>query len=370
VISTDLAIVQVLYSFAHGGSERVGLQLAAKMNELGRRVHVISLFDDDGPVADDLRELDIPCAGFGRYLFRGRGNWLFSKAVRQYLQGLAPLAMHVHHGLTLGRVLPAARSLNARRIVLTEHSIRALQEMPGYRRHVTKWLRQADFVTALSDEMTLYLERHLNVPLEKLETIPNGIDLHRFDMSRESDAGQDGKSSQKFRFVWVGRFDPDKDLTTLISGFHLARMRVPEIELHLIGDGKDRDAIERLTRSLRLTDSVTFHGFKAGVSSMLGVFDAFVMSSRSEGMPMALMEAMAAGLPCIATSVGAIPDMLAGGAGLLTESGDAEMLCEGLLRLADDRHLCLKLAAAARARIQQDYSLDKVTIRYLSLLES
>ena len=136
----------------------------------------------------------------------------------------------------------------------------------------------------------------------------------------------------------------------------------------VVGDGTERAPLVQQCAALRLQSQVMFLGARDNVSDLLAAADAFVMSSRTEGLPMALLEAMAAEVPCVASAVGGIPELLADKRGLLAPPRDPMRLAEQMMALLSSSTLRAQLTSNATARVAEHYSLDVVADRYLDLL--
>jgi len=191
--------------------------------------------------------------------------------------------------------------------------------------------------------------------------IPNGIPL---DVPRAH-----GEVGGKLRIVSVGRMAAPKDFITLVHA--LSRVGDDVYRAELVGDGPDRGAIEREVQRLGLAAVVSLTGEREDVPGRLAGADVFVLSSRSEAMPMVVLEAMAAGLPIVATAVGGVPELvLDGETGLLVAPDDPEALAVALSRLAEDPSLRRRLGAAARARAEQHHSLDRMHRSYAEVYRS
>ena len=146
----------------------------------------------------------------------------------------------------------------------------------------------------------------------------------------------------------VGNLTPKKDHRTLLEATARAAMQHREVQLVLIGSGPLERAVRDDARSLGLTDHVVFAGARDDVAELLPAFDVFALSSRNEGLPISLLEAMAAGIACVATSVGGVPEIIDNGnEGLLVPAGDAVALAEALSTLL--RAPDLRDAIGARA---------------------
>lgn len=165
------------------------------------------------------------------------------------------------------------------------------------------------------------------------------------------------------RVVSVGRLKEPKDFVGLVEA--LARVRTP-FRAAIVGDGPDRSAVEAAVRRCSLGDRIELLGERADVAVQLGRSDVFVLPSRSEGMPMSVLEAMAAGLPVVASAVGGVPELI-GDAGVLAPAGDVEALAAALDRVVGDRELRRALGAAARRRVTERFDVSAFHAAHLAV---
>ena len=167
------------------------------------------------------------------------------------------------------------------------------------------------------------------------------------------------------RVVSVGRFKYPKDFGTLIEA--LAKLDRPFFA-QLVGDGPDRAELEAATRRHHLSASVEFLGEREDVPALLAAADIFVLSSRSEGLPISVLEAMSAQLPVVGSAVGGVPELvLEGETGLLVPSGDAEALADALSSLLSDGELRRRLGEAGRRRVEEQFDLKTFRHAHLEL---
>ncbi|HEX5632956.1 MAG TPA: glycosyltransferase, partial [Gemmatimonadales bacterium] len=164
---------------------------------------------------------------------------------------------------------------------------------------------------------------------------------------------------------WVGRLAWVKAPELALAA--LAAMGRDDVRLSFVGDGPDRAALEAAARSLGLAGRVRFHGMLAEAWRTLPAFDALLLSSRSEGTPMVLLEAMHAGVPIVATAVGGVPDLLGDAAARLVPPGDAAALGAALADTLDDARGAQARVQVARARLQNDFSPDEWIARHVDL---
>jgi glycosyltransferase involved in cell wall biosynthesis len=287
---------------------------------------------------------------------------------------------HTSKAGLLGRI--AARLAGVPHIVHTPHG----QAFNGYTgRMLTalfvlleRWAATfTDRIIGLTDqEIRDNLERGIGEP-EQFVNIPSGIDLKSFERREKEPADVKaslGLSPSAVLIGSVGRLDPVKGHTYLLDAFAVLAPRFPDLHLALVGDGELLSDLRARTQHSGLTDRVLFLGWREDIHDLLHAFDLFVFPSLSEGMGRALVEAMAAGLPIVASRVCSIPEVLAEGeAGYLVEPASALSLAHGIETLLRDPELRNRLTKAARERAQRysvEVMLQKIQILYQDLLES
>lgn len=190
----------------------------------------------------------------------------------------------------------------------------------------------------------------LGVPPERVVTVPNCVDTERF---RPVDIRPDGPP----RIVSVSRLVDDKDPLNMVEAFALVRGQLPEARLTLVGDGPLRPRVEARLATLGLTHAVEIVTGCGEVRPHLARADVFALASRREGSPNAILEAMASGLPVVASRAGGIPDLVGHGrTGFLTTPEDPTDLAQALIRVLTDRELCATLGAAGRDKAVRTHS--------------
>lgn len=183
---------------------------------------------------------------------------------------------------------------------------------------------------------------------ERTVVIRNAVDVATAPRARHDAATP--------RIVAVGRLKPPKDCLTLVRA--LAALPSGLFEALIVGDGPDRGALEAETRRLGLAERVRLAGERGDVPALLAASDVFVLSSASEGLPVSVLEAMAAELPVVASAVGGMSELVVNGeTGLLVPPGDANELAAALGRLIADRDLRRRFGAAGRARAEGLFDL-------------
>jgi glycosyltransferase involved in cell wall biosynthesis len=369
----DAPLIAVgLFSYQIGGSERVGADVALECLRRGYRVVCFAFYDSQGPARRELEAGGVECVDLS-YLTRLRfvRRFTYQLALFHFLRRRKVHAIHIHHATSLILGARAARWAGVRRIVMTEHSIIEFQRMPAYRRQSRRACRLADAITVIHPSMEPYFRNELAVPAARLHYIPNGVRLLRADAAARLTRRRElGIAEGEFLWIYAGRLVPVKDVGTLIKAFAIARTRAPmRFKLAIIGDGLERAALEQLGESLNLGEDIAFLGSRSNVPHLIQAADGFAMSSLSEGLPLVLLEAMAARVPCIATSVGGIPELLSGGAGLLAPPQAPVAIANAMLELAQDPAAGRALSAAAFAKVAATNDLDRVIDQYLELFQ-
>jgi glycosyltransferase involved in cell wall biosynthesis len=185
---------------------------------------------------------------------------------------------------------------------------------------------------------------------ERTVVIPNAVDVEGAPRSRPVER-------ERPLILAVGRLKAPKDFPTLIRA--LGDLRPDSFEAVIVGDGPDRPRLEEEIETLGLTGPVRLAGERRDVPELLAAADVFVLPSVSEGLPVSVLEAMAAGLPVVASRVGGVPEQVSDGqTGLLVEPGDPNALAAALARLIAEPSLRRRLGAAGRARAEQAFDLD------------
>ncbi len=168
--------------------------------------------------------------------------------------------------------------------------------------------------------------------------------------------------------ISVGRLTEAKDQITLLSAIELLKKQGRNIFLIVVGDGELRIPLEKEIAQKKLTDCVYLTGSRSDVYRLLPGVDAFILSSKREGFPMSILEAMAAGLPVIATKVGGIPEVIKDGEnGILVPPQDQNFLANAICHVLDDSELSANLAHRARITVEQNYSIQAVTEVYTKI---
>jgi L-malate glycosyltransferase len=361
-------VLQVLFSFRVGGSEVFGLELSRQLVEQGVEVLCAALDDTPGPLRERCAQYGIETVELGVPTQNILGRNGLSLGLVRRLRRLNVHAIHLQHFLGLNKLGLPARLAGIPRVVVTEHTVfDVAQSRAGRFRARMNW-RLADVVTVIHPTIKEYLCGQLGLPAERVAVIPLGIETDRYERG-DRDAWRErlGFDAEPV-FVFVGRLAPVKQVPGLIAAF-LAVMarRGGGARLLLVGDGAERGRCEELIATHPQGHLVTLAGEQSDTVPYLSASDVFVMNSRSEGTPRALLEAMSVGLTAVCTGVGGIPDMLSG-RGWVTPPGDLPAFEAALAHALDDPASIAALGPLCREYVRTEYDAAHVRERYREIL--
>lgn len=217
--------------------------------------------------------------------------------------------------------------------------------------------RRIECTVAPSQAMGEFLRRELRIPANRLRVVPNGVAVpeHRRQLNGIR------------TFTTVSTFAPCKAMPVLVEAFAGLAADSPGVRLRMVGDGFDRRRCEEIARRAGVRANIEFAGFHTDVDAQLRQADVFVLSSLNENLPLALLQAMAMGLACIASGVGGIPEVLDTDCGILSAPGDAGSLRAAMKRMIDEPCLAAAFGATARRRVAERFSLSRCADDYLGL---
>ena len=347
-----------------GVSTHLNLLLGSALGEEFELVHfqVGSEGRDEGPIARLLRLLVSPFALFATILFRQVSvvHLNTSLNTRAYWRDVAYLLV--------------AKLLRAR-VLYQVHGGKLPQDFFAGRPWLTRFLR---WTLMLPDVVVLLAKVELDayrlfIPEQDIAVLPNGIDCRPFSRVPTVQPRRDAP----LRLVYIGRLAREKGLYEMLQGLRLACDLGVDARLVVAGGGEEEKRLQRYAQALGLSQRVIFAGPVFGddkVKLMTGA-DLMLLPSYSEGLPYALLEAMAAGIPVIATPVGAIPDVVIHRThGYLVPPRDGRAIAEALVLMASDREQLSWMSRACRRRIQAAYSIerlaDRLALRYAQLCEA
>jgi len=354
-------IVLVMNSFERGGTERQMVELACRLDRARFHVHVVC-FRREGPwftrvrqCVDDLLEVRL-------------GSFRSQNALRQFAtlaRWLRARRIAVLHACELYAnifALPAAAAAGVPVRIGSRRGIGAPVDVPGLLLLQRFGYLSAHRIVANSRAAANTL-REEGIPDRKISVIHNGLNLEAFPLAP--------RRTKRRVVVAVANLRRGKGLDTLLHAAVLVLRSHPDARFKLVGEGALRASLEAQAAGLGISDRVEFVGAQEDVGRILQDGDVFACPSHMEAFPNVVMEAMAAGLPTVASNVGGIPELIAHErSGLLVPPGAAEPLAAAIVRLMDNDILAAALGTAAHRAIAEGYSFDHMTARTEQLYDT
>jgi len=364
-------IVHVVYRFSVGGLENGVVNLINRLTPSSWRHVVLSLTEIDASFASRVVRQDIDYIALRKR--SGHAIGLYPTLFALFRK-LRPAIVHTRNLAALEAAVPAwAARVPAR--VHGEHG-RDMGDLDGSNVRYQRVRRlYSPFVTryvALSPDLERYLSDRVGVRAERITQIYNGVDTQRFRPAENGRVPIDGCPFQDPGF-WlvgtVGRMEPVKDQTNLARAFVEALRLEPKarqrMRLILVGDGTLRSQVQDILEQGGARDLAWLAGERADVPAVLRGLDCFVLPSRAEGVSNTVLEAMASGLPVIATQAGANAELMENGStGCLVSADDSSALARGMLGYLRDPALAVRHGRAGRQRVERRFSLERMVDQY------
>lgn len=363
--------MRVLHLISSGGmygAEAVILTLSHRLRAMGHE-SVIAVFANssrqlyDCAVAEGLPAVLVPCAG---QVSPGT-----VRAIRELVREHSIDVLHAH-GYKADLYAWAALLRGEKRpnlpLVSTCHTWYDNNlSLRVYGMLDRRVLRSFAGVVAVSAEVEQQLLKS-GVAATRIRRIRNGIDLAPFTSAAEAR----GTTQRKPLCVGlVGRLAPEKGVDIFVNAVAAVGAAVPEVRFLVVGEGPERANLQADADRLGLADRLTFSGHQSAMADVYAGIDLLVSASRQEGLPMALLEGMASGLPVVGTAVGEVPTLvLPGETGILVPPGDVDALAAAMKEIVRNDELRLRLGAGARALVEREFSANRMTYEYCEVYQA
>jgi glycosyltransferase involved in cell wall biosynthesis len=353
-------VLIVIKGLGRGGAEQLLVSGAPYLDRGRYRYRFAYLLPWKDSLVGDLTRAGFPvhCLGGGS----GTG-WVGRLRGLMRAEGIEVVHAHSPVAAAAARLMAGRRT----RVVYTEHNVWSRYHPATWTANLVTFPRN-DHVFAVSDIVRAsvrYPGPLRLLPMPPVETLHHGLDPAAPSEAAAAAGvrGELGISPNAPIVGSVANFKAAKDHANLLRAIGRVREAVPDVCLLLVGQGPLEAATRRLAAELGLDGTVVFTGFRSDARRLMAAFDVFTLSSTYEGLPIALIEAMALGRPAVVTRVGGTPEVVADGAqGLLVPPRDPAALADGLLRLLGDPKLRARMGAAARARAL-DFDIRKAVRR-------
>lgn len=368
-------VMHVLYSFDVGGLENGVVNLINHLPVERFRHAVVALAQCAPAFCERVRRPGVTFISLHKP--PGHGIKLYPRLYRLFRE-MRPAILHTRNLAALECTVPA-RLAGVPVCIHGEHGWDTSD--PGGLLRKYQVLRRVyspfvDRYVALSSQIESYLVNRVGIASRRVERICNGVDVTRFRPAEQRQSSRDCPFDNPEAVVvgTVGRLQTVKDQVNLVRAVAIARSRGGQgshLRLAVVGDGPQRADVESEIRSAGVGDIVWLAGERSDIPEVMRTFDIFALPSRAEGISNTILEAMASGLPVVATDVGGNAELVVEGrTGSLVPAQDPDAMANALLRYTQDVALRREQGAASRERAVRNFSIDTMVARYAELYES
>jgi glycosyltransferase involved in cell wall biosynthesis len=351
-----MKIAHVVDSMEIGGAETLVLQMCHLQRELGHDPSVYTVLTL-GPLGEQMRKEGFAVQPhIGRHLSDSMRNFY------RIFNNSRPDVVHLHNPTPTVYAALAARMAGVPSIVSTRHSLVGPPRRPVVEVKYAIAAVFCNWIVGICDATTNNLKDIHSVQARKITRVYNGA----VPLKRVAEEQCPPKSG--FTLVYVGRLEPVKNHALLLSAFRAALSLMPNLRLWMVGDGSERQSLESFSAELGITSQVTFWGQQHDVAPFFSAADAFIMSSKSEGLPMSLLQAFSLGVPAIVTDVGGMAEVVRlAQAGLLVPAANPDAMAAAIVRLAGSDAEREHFSANAEAAFHSHFTLETMVDAYLDL---
>ena len=359
-------ILHLFITLPMGGAENLLLSVLGRLDP-ERFASTVCCIGERGMLGERVMAMGVPLVELN-LLRKGGVDRAIVPALAELIrrERIDLIHSHLYHANFYGRL--AARKAGIPAVA----SVHNTYNRPKLHRRLVNWYlaRHTATIIAGSEEIRRDIVRYDHVPEQRVELIPNSVDPSRSDssLSREEARRNLGLPEDALVLGTVGRLEEQKGHRYLVEALGLLVRDGVNARLLLVGEGRERSALEGLTTQLRLQDRVLFLGTRSDLGDLFRAMDLFVMPSLWEGLSLAMLSAMAAGLPVVATSVGGVRQVLGNDEyGVTVAPGDARALASRIKHcLADPQHA--RQLGAKGAQLVRDRYSDEAMVRRLEAI--
>jgi glycosyltransferase involved in cell wall biosynthesis len=359
-------VLQLISSGGYYGAENMLLNLCASQQKAGCENSLMLFYNVHAPNVEFYERARRRGLSVRMVHCQGRADWRAVRQIEECIQEDGIQLLHTHgYKADLYGYVAARRSRKP--IVATCHNwVRGTAALGIYNHLDRMALKRFHGLAAVSDSVARRLLAS-GVSAKKIRTIANGIDVGPFERARPLPVFDfDGNKVVGM----VARLDLQKGFEFLLRAARKLCGPFPGLKVVIAGDGPDRKAIEDMVQRYGLQSSVILAGQHSDMPGIYAAMNIFVLPSLNEGLPMTILEAMAASRPVIATRVGAVPRVIKDGeTGLLVDPGDADGLRDAISSLLTDSDLCHRLGAAGHDWVSRNYTSEAMALKYRQMYE-
>ncbi len=366
-------VLHILAALPVGGAETL-LLASLKAADQHCVSYLVCSLSDKGPVGEEMERAGIDVIPLGRMRHKRFDVGIILRLCRLMRHREVDIVhTHLYHAGRYGRIAAALARVPC--VVATFHNVYNTRR---FKQHCFNWAlgKGTDRVIAVSEAVKEHLVRYDHLDPASITVLPNGIDLRVFGGQNGAITRRSlGVPSDAYLVGTVGRLEVQKGQIVLLQTMRELMTECPEARGLIVGGGSQEGTLRRVADDLGLRDRVIFTSVRRDIPDLLAALDLFVLPSLWEGLPLALLEAMASGLPVVATRVGGVPEIISDGSnGILIDPMRPDQLAAAIMRCRDDRQSAARMAEAGRRWVEQRGSIQAYNRRlealYLELLQS
>ncbi len=362
-------IAHVTFNLRAGGAEKVIFSLIEHADNSKYDLSIICLEQPIGIFGVQMKERGISVISFN---WKPGFNISLIRQIRQYVkqQNIDILHCHQYTPYIYGFF---ASMFNKSKVVFTEHS-----RFYPYKKELKRIILHpllllfTDYFTTISHANREALIKYENLPPKKIDVIYNGINYHKFNSSKNSRLKKSlGIDSETFVVGTIAGLDPIRNYILMIQALHIVRKRFPKTCLLFVGDDAEMDWLKAQISALGLSSNVFIVGFKYEPYNYYTVMDIFISTAFSESSSVTLLEAMAAGKPCIVSEDGGNPEVIQDNInGFVIPIEQKQTFADRIIFLQENRDLRLTMGQESRKRYESEFVVDKMVQSYQNIYES
>ena len=349
-------LLYLITDLSLGGAQKVLIHIIEHLDQNWFRPMVACLFGGDSPIGDDLRNMGIPVFDLKmNKKWRLDGLWRLYKLLRT--KDITILHSSLFHANMAARLVGTIAHTP---IVITwRQNINIGSNFRDFTNKLTSNLD--DHVVAVSENTRQVELQATGVPQDKVSVVHNCIDVARHELTKSLDRNKIRADlvipEDAFLLGVVGRLHHQKGLIYLLDALPIIKNSIEQVELLIIGEGDLKNDLEAHADSIGVSSFTKFTGPRTDIPEILRALDVFVLPSLWEGLPLALLEAMASSLPVIATNVGGTPEVVIDQeTGLLIQPSNSQTIADAVLLLFNDPNLRIRLGNAGSAFVYAQFS--------------
>lgn len=355
-IARPLSVCHISLGLATGGLERLLVDFARFHDRTGHRLVFVALYDEGRP-AQEIRSAGCDVIALRS---KGKSRWRRVRDLMRIFREYEIQVVHTHNAFAHVYGTVAARWAGVPLVINTRHGQRIGH---GWKtecqyRFVSRW---ADGMVCVSEDAAKLSREKDRIPARKVRCIWNGIDLERFRFC--------GPAVRPWA-ISVGRLSPEKDFPTMVRAASLAAPYIPGFRLRIVGNGPERERLETLVRELNAGNCIELLGERSDIPELLKDSGFYICSSLTEGVSLTLLEAMAVGLPILATRVGGNPEVVVEGqTGRLVPAGDPQLLADEIVSFCRDSEGWPTMGLLGRRRVEEHFDIRRTVRDYESFYQ-